>query len=232
MPRLFTYTIPFDDGAAPNPFNGMCTLAICKPGIRRVAQVGDWVAGLGSKNSPQGDLSNRLVYAMRVEKVVTLKEYDELAPLMWPHRKPVSGSLLANGHLGDCIYDYSSAAVRPEQRAGVHGIGNIDSDLSGRNVLISTDYYYFGSSAEPLPQDLDQIVHQTQGHKSTANAPCFDKFVAWIRTLEYARGQFGQPGTKLTADPKSVCSGCFIREEDALNDVECTSGAYLATGQG
>ena len=44
-PRLFSYTIPIDDGAAPNPFHGMCTLAICKPGIRRVAKKGDWIAG-------------------------------------------------------------------------------------------------------------------------------------------------------------------------------------------
>ena len=71
MTRLFTYTIPIDDGAAPNPFAGMCSLAICKPGIRRTAQVGDWVAGLGSKNAPSGDLSGRLVYAMRVERVLS-----------------------------------------------------------------------------------------------------------------------------------------------------------------
>lgn len=76
MPRLLTYTIPIDDGAAPNPFRGMCTLAICKPGIRRVAGKGDWVAGLGSKKAPSGDLSKHLVYAMRVEEVLSLEEYD------------------------------------------------------------------------------------------------------------------------------------------------------------
>ena len=54
----------------------MCSLAICKPGIRRVAKKDDWIAGLGSKNSPSGDLSGRLVYAMRVEEVLTLREYD------------------------------------------------------------------------------------------------------------------------------------------------------------
>ena len=37
-PQLFTYTIPIDDGAAPNPFRGMCSLAICKPRIRREAK--------------------------------------------------------------------------------------------------------------------------------------------------------------------------------------------------
>src|SRR5450759_4031334 len=73
MPLLFSYTIPIDDGAAPNPFCGMCSLAICKPAIRRVAKQGDWVAGLGSRNAPSGDLGAHLVYAMCVEEVLTLR---------------------------------------------------------------------------------------------------------------------------------------------------------------
>jgi len=61
MNRLYSYTIPIDDGAAPNPFWGTCTLAICKPAIRRTAKVGNWVVGLGSKNAPSGDLSGKVV---------------------------------------------------------------------------------------------------------------------------------------------------------------------------
>lgn len=34
-----------DYGFAPNPFFGVCTLATCKPRIRSVAQIGDWVVG-------------------------------------------------------------------------------------------------------------------------------------------------------------------------------------------
>jgi hypothetical protein len=75
VPLLYTYTIPIDDGAAPNPFRGLCSLAICKPGIRRTARKGDWIAGLGSKTA----LSGRLVYAMRVEEVLSLEEYDRRA---------------------------------------------------------------------------------------------------------------------------------------------------------
>lgn len=78
MPRLFSYTIPYDAGAAPNPFRGMCTLAICKPQIRLNAIVGDWVVGLGSKNAPSGDLSGRMVYAMRVNQILSLRDYDRL----------------------------------------------------------------------------------------------------------------------------------------------------------
>ena len=44
MTKLYSYCLPYDDGAAPNPFWGTCTLVICKPAIRRTARVGDWIA--------------------------------------------------------------------------------------------------------------------------------------------------------------------------------------------
>ena len=92
MNRLFTYTIPHDDGAAPNPFNGLCTLAICKPRIRSAANVGDWVAGLGSKDAPSGDLSGKLVYAMKVKEKITLEQYDARCRTEWPSRIPETTS--------------------------------------------------------------------------------------------------------------------------------------------
>lgn len=61
--RLYSYTITHDTGFAPNPFWGWCTLATCKPQIRRTAQVGDWIAGLSPKAT-----GNRLVYAMQVSE--------------------------------------------------------------------------------------------------------------------------------------------------------------------
>ena len=45
--RLFSYVVAHDTGFSPNPFFGYCTLACCKPVIRRSAQAGDWVVGLG-----------------------------------------------------------------------------------------------------------------------------------------------------------------------------------------
>ena len=49
--KYFAYILAFDSGFAPNPFYGYCTLADCKPKIRKQAQVGDWIIGLGSKKS-------------------------------------------------------------------------------------------------------------------------------------------------------------------------------------
>ncbi|MET3119976.1 hypothetical protein AAKU64_004224 [Undibacterium sp. GrIS 1.8] len=221
MQRLFTYTIPYDDGAAPNPFFGMCTLTICKPSIRRVAQVGDWIAGLGSKNAPSGDLSGCLVYAMRVDDVLSMNEYDEQALDKWPHRIPKLQSMSLQDRLGDCIYDYSSG--EPVQRRGVHGSTNVDKDLSGKNALISKHFFYFGAKAIPLPDDLRKnLCHQTQGHKSNSNAPSFNRFIEWLDTLALEPGQiYGWPDYVLDWKNIGSCGGCLIRSLDDENDFNC-----------
>lgn len=181
MPRLFSYTIPYDDGAAPNPFRGLCTLAICKPMIRLKAAVGDWVVGLGSVNAPSGDLAGRMVYAMRVDQILSLRDYDRLAPTHWPTRVPNLQSSIFPDRLGDCIYDYSGGA--PAQRPSVHGPKNIATDLSGQNVLISRHFFYFGCNAIELPAHLKGIIHQTQAHKVNANEPYVQPFLKWIASL-------------------------------------------------
>jgi hypothetical protein len=220
MARLFTYTIPVDDGAAPNPFRGICSLAICKPGIRRAAKTGDWVAGLGSKNAPSGDLSGRLVYAMRVQEVLSLRNYDRPALSRWPHRIPNLQSADLSERLGDCIYDYSGRT--PVQRPGVHGPANELTDLGGENVLISTDFFYFGSRAIRLPDCLLPICHQTQGYRSDSNGPYFDQFVAWLRGLRLAPGQlYGWPDFVIDWAVVVSCGGCTIRSQDDKDDPDC-----------
>lgn len=221
MPRLYTYTIPVDDGAAPNPFHGMCSLAICKPGIRRTAERGDWIAGIGSKAAPSGDLSRRVVYAMKVEEILSLQDYDRLAPKRWPHRIPNVKSPALQDRLGDCIYDFSDGNS-PVQRAGVHDNGNVLTDLGGRNVLISRDFYYFGSRAKPLPDSLLAICHQTQGHRSIANDPYVEKFVAWIRSVAPTPGQlYGWPDFILEWDAEQSRRSCVVRADDNKQDIPC-----------
>ena len=213
MPRLFTYTIPIDDGAAPNPFHGLYTLAICKPRIRSVAERGDWIAGIGSCNAPSGDLSGHLVYAMRVEDVLSLADYDRQCRQHWRHRIPDVTSSDLSERLGDCIYDYSQGA--PVQRPGVHGPLNMKKDLSGLNVLISKHFYYFGSRALALPQHLLGICHQTQGHRSDANDPFFDDFVQWIDGSGRQVAQlYGWPDFIVDWETTIACGGCLARDAD------------------
>ena len=85
--KLYSYTLRYDDGAAPNPYWGVCSLAIRKPSIRLAAEVDDWIVGLGSVKSPIGDISDHVVYAMKVTSKMTLEEYDQVLQDLCPQEK-------------------------------------------------------------------------------------------------------------------------------------------------
>lgn len=90
MARIHSYVVRYDSGFAPNPFYGHCTLVTCKPGIRRSAEVGDWVIGSGSNARGVGR-GGHLVYGMRVTEVMTLDEYalnPRFESKTFPQRKP------------------------------------------------------------------------------------------------------------------------------------------------
>lgn len=81
--NLYTYRITVDSGDAPNPYGNICSLAICKPSIRRCCKPGDWVVGIVSKtliNKIKGNQTevNNILYAMRVTQKLTFEEYDIL----------------------------------------------------------------------------------------------------------------------------------------------------------
>jgi hypothetical protein len=157
-----------------------------------VALEGDWVAGFGGA-TPQvgGSLVGHLIYAMRVDEVLTMPDYDRFALQRWPHRIPKPASLDLADRLGDCIYDHSRPGV-PKRRAGsVHQTqADQDRDLGGHNVLISYHFYYFGSRAIPLPPTLARsIVHQGQGHRSRFPQQTVDDFVQWIDGGTWKPGQ-------------------------------------------
>lgn len=216
-PTLWTYCIPYDDGAAPNPYWGVCTLAICKPVIRRNAQVGDWVVGTGSRHSPINDVSGRVVYAMRVSQKLPMAAYDALTQSELTRKVPVWTHRDRRRRVGDSIYDFEHDP--PVQRLGVHLEGNRGTDLSGLYVLLSDHFYYFGDQPQPLPDDLLAIVKQGQAHRSVSNAPYADAFIAWIEGLGFKANTLrGKPQLDLFID-ESAAAGCAdYRRDEALED--------------
>lgn len=173
---LYLYTIPIDDGAAPNPYWNICTLAICKPVIRRTAQIGDWFVGLGSKKSPLGDISNKIVYLMRVTNKMSMKEYDIHCKKYLPNKIPDIYHKDYRLHVGDCIYDFSMSSV-VNLRTSVHTNENRKTDLGGCYVLLSEQFYYFGDSPTELPSKFHSIIKSNQGHKSNSNEKIMTSFI-------------------------------------------------------
>ena len=193
---LYTYCILYDDGAAPNPFWGICTLVICKPMIRRVAKKGDWVVGIGSKNSPVGDISKHVVYAMKITDKMTLEKYDKFCQKQYSKKIPSWYSKDWKHRMGDCIYDFSNDP--PKMRKGIHNESNRVKDLSGKYALISSHFYYFGESPIELPKSLHTIIKRGQGHKSISNAPYINNFISWIENLGLKPNKlYGNPQLKI-----------------------------------
>jgi hypothetical protein len=214
--KLYSYTLRYDDGAAPNPFWGVCTLAIRKPSIRLAAEVEDWIVGLGSAKSPIGDISDHVVYAMKVTSKMTLEEYDQFCKTFVIKKKPDWRNRDYRMRMGDCIYNYIAGSTNPKMRTGVHIEANMEKDLGGLYALVSKQYYYFGDQPVKLPDDLRPIMHTTQGHKSDANQDYVDLFVNWIESLDIVPNKaIGEPQLKKQyTREKELQAICSMRDAE------------------
>lgn len=188
MTKIYSYVLRIDDGSAPNPFWGLCTLTICKPVIRRNAQIGDWIIGTGSKNTKLKDgkiydFSDSIVYAMKITAKKSLREYDEYCKKHLTQKIPKWKTEDWRLRVGDCIYDYSTND-EPTIRKGVHNEGNRQKDLSGFNSLLSNHFYYFGVEARPLPLELKELIKKGRGHKKIERVDLIQEFEKWIEQFE------------------------------------------------
>lgn len=196
-PRLYSYRVRCDSGAAPNPYWGICTLVICKPKLRLTAQVGDWVAGVGSRRAEVGDgttrdMCGRLVYAMRVTRKMTMREYDAFTTEELPGKVPVWMDPDRRRRVGDAIYHCFGRKI--VQRSGVHNARERKRDLSGRFALLSTHFFYFGENAIELPAHLGPIADVQRGHRVRRNDPYLEPFVGWLQGLGHQPGSIlGEP---------------------------------------
>ncbi|MDO8347181.1 MAG: hypothetical protein Q7S85_04725 [Rugosibacter sp.] len=205
MARIYSYVVRYDSGFAPNPFYGHCTLATCKPSIRRGAKVDDWVIGSGSNARGVGR-GGHLVYGMRVSEVMTFDEYtaDPRFDLKKPFR---NGSRKQS--CGDNIYFRQGPREAWQQLDSFHSQGNgtlnpqhVQRDTSVNRVLVSNNFVYFGGAGPKFSAEL----RDRDGRplcKSGIGLTCFDdpqllaSLESWISRLG-VRGYQGAPFEWLT----------------------------------
>lgn len=152
--KTYAYMIPIDDGAAPNPYGGVCTLAICKPNIRKIAQEGDWLVGFTRNETQTKKTPLCMVYAMRVTQVMSMEAYDRYTQAFLSIKVPDIKSNQIEKQMGDSVYDFSGESVT--LRDGVHSRCTKEMDLEGKNVLLSEHFYYVGEEAKNYPFGLNQ----------------------------------------------------------------------------
>lgn len=163
--NFFSYVVARDYGFAPNPFNGACTLATCKPDIRKSAHIGDWVIGCGSASL---GYRGKLIYAMRTDEILTYSEYFD--DPRFECKKPVLYGSLKQTY-GDNIYsknpqgEWVQLDSHHSYKDGAQNYHNIRRDTKSEKCLISHHYFYFGRSAITLPQDLEECIYRSRGFK-------------------------------------------------------------------
>ncbi len=192
--KLSAYIVRHDVGFSPNAFGGLCTLACCKPAIRRNAERGDIVVGTGSAKN---DLSRRLVYAMKVQSLLSFDEYWT----RYPSKRPSQASQIKA--LGDNIWHRGLDGRWICAPGAVHDEGHRTRDLRGRQVLISRDFYYFGRNAIEIPDRFHCLLASTQGHKNTDEVQQVIAFWEWLKKKQPKGGRIGLPAD--IAEPICDC---------------------------
>jgi hypothetical protein len=197
VPILHSYIVAYDSGFAPNPFNGFCTLATCKPDIRKHAALGDWVIGTGS-NREGVRRGGFLVYAMQVREALTFAEY--WSDQRFARKKPNLGGSYRMA-CGDNIYSPNPAEGGWNQLNSFHSQNDgtpfrkhINRDTSVNRVLVSKDFVYFGAEGPEVPEALKDagIVRSGRGRLKITDTKKLVAFEDWLNDLG-VRGYQGRP---------------------------------------
>ena len=196
MLRFYMYVVDRDFGFAPNPFHGICTLATCKPPIRRRARVNDWIVGMGGGRL---HATGRCIYAMQVTQTVSFNEY--WVGQEYRNKRPVRNGSRAM-LVGDNIYHrpegdptWHQLDSHHSHEDGTPNLVNVQKDTSADRVLLSRNFYYFGSAAPMAPDGvLDRLGFRNAiGHRVFGLDQCHE-LLQWITSHREA-------ANKVLADP-------------------------------
>ena len=146
--KVRAYVIDTDAGSAPNYDAPCTTLAVCKPRIRKVASVGDFVIAFAGQGVNPYE-PHTVVWAGIVSEKLTFSEYwnDARFAGKKPDRcarpdnfyQPMDGGLLQVGNR-------------------VHGPEHFNRDTGGIYVLMFDPSWRFGANGPPLPEEFDLRV--------------------------------------------------------------------------
>ena len=188
MARIYSYVVRYDSGFAPNPFYGYCTLATCKPDIRRTADIGDWIVGSGS-NDRSVRRGGQMVYAMKVTEVMPFDEYSEdpRFEAKKPYRKGsrkqscgdniyFRGGLDTDWHQRDSFHSKSDGQINPD---------HVKRDTGVNRVLVSDDFVYFGGDGPKFPDNLiardgREICKKGRGRSCFDDSQLIERLEEWI----------------------------------------------------
>lgn len=154
-PKVCAYVMTVDSGLAPNPFHGICTLAVCTPNhMRANLRKDDWIVGIAGSNLRKklGHPDQwRIVYAMKIDEKIGLDKYYN--DIKYKKKIPqLTGSRIEM--CGDNFYKLIQNELKHTGQTQEHVDVDVEKqDTRGDRVFIGKDFFYFGSLAIELPHD-------------------------------------------------------------------------------
>lgn len=190
---IYAYKITRDYGFAPNPFGKYCSLACCKPNIRKKAVVGDWIIGTGAI---ENKLLNHLIFLMKVTEKLTFQEYWD--DKRFNYKKPVLNGSLKQIHGDNIYYNDNGKWAQIDSHHSFHegriNEKNLKQDLRGEYVLISECFVYLGDQYIKIPSNFIEIC-PTSKHRdyiTIKNEKLGGEFIQFI-LKKYNLGLNGKP---------------------------------------
>jgi hypothetical protein len=189
--RLISYVVASDTGLAPNITEDFCTLAVCKPVIRRVARIEeDWILGFSTPNHGR----NRLIYAMQVEEKLPFEDYFN--DPRFKYKKPDTDPR------GDNFFKKVKGTYQMAFSNAAHfgKAGPISRDLKTPLSVIASNYWYFGENAPEVPKRFTENStialpdRSRRGHRVNEDKRLISSFIKWIE--KYPTGTHGGPRDK------------------------------------
>ncbi len=183
---LFCYIELTDTGFAPNPFWGYSTLAGCKPAIRKKASIGDWILGFSSSKK-----GNKIICCMEVNEIMGFADY--YTDKRFKKKIPMMDAKESVYRRGDNIYpridgEYSQLPSRHSNKDRSTNMRHQIRDLGGENVLISTNFYYFGINMIASPFKHLKVG---RGHIRITDEDIIKKLLSYLKRFE--KGISGRP---------------------------------------
>jgi hypothetical protein len=189
--KYYSYVIPRDYGFAPNPYFGYCTLATCKPRIRKSARIGDWIAAYGGAST---EVHKKLVVLMNVDEILTFDQY-------WNDKRFVKKIPVFNRSMscmyGDNIYhhigkNWTQELSHHSMADGSINYSNLNRDTKADRVLVATQFYYFGNNAIEIPKEFEELIGSGRNHKNFYDEKIINKFINFMND-NFEKGINGVP---------------------------------------
>lgn len=223
--KVCAYVVTVNSGLAPNPFHGVCTLAVCTPNhMRANLGINDYIVGISSVgiSQKQGWYEPRILYAMKIDACLGLDDYYAEYSAKRGNR---NGSYIEQ--VGDAIYKMNDRGNLEHIKESEEHLGLEEQDIHGNRVFIGENFWHFGAKSILLPDEKwaknmphsfigIRYIYNTQNPTNSRwSDDDFEQFLNWLN--HYPKGIIGIPIDMASVDDESHQTCARVSEKSVVH---------------